>query len=483
LNPPAPPPSAGPGEATETLGVTLAPGQKIDPIDLTNVLRLGGDRELDIAIARQRVFQAIADLSQARALWLPSLFLGPTWYRADGRVQTINGPVENVNRNSLFIGALAASPNNFAAASPGTGYPPLNGFSSVLRFSDAIYEPMAARRLVTGSRAAVNVATNDALLAVAEAYFDLQLASGRLAIAREAVANATALANITESYVRAGEGLEADHRRALAELRHQRKNAQFAGGQLLVQSADLVRLLVLNPRTVLAPVEPAESIVRMIPDEACLDDLIVEGLRQRPELARSQAFVQATLIRVKQARLRPFVPSLALSTDGGGFGGGQNAFFGNFGPRGDTAASLFWELQNLGFTDRAIYRRRRAENRAAELELLQVETQVAADVVQAYEARLAASRQIAESSQTVVEALESLQLNFLNIRQGAGLPSATRPIEVLQPIQALAQARLDYLESVIDYNRSQFRLRRAIGLPCSGSGDHGPAKIEHGTHH
>ena len=40
---------------------------------------------------------------------------------------------------------------------------------------------------------------------------------------------------------------------------------------------------------------------------------------------------------------------------------------------------------------------------------------------------------------------------------------ATRPIEVLQPIQALAQARLDYLDAVLDYNRSQFRLKRATG--------------------
>ena len=33
----------------------------------------------------------------------------------------------------------------------------------------------------------------------------------------------------------------------------------------------------------------------------------------------------------------------------------------------------------------------------------------------------------------------------------------------LQPIQALAQARLDYLDSVIAYNRAQFQLKRAIG--------------------
>jgi hypothetical protein len=33
----------------------------------------------------------------------------------------------------------------------------------------------------------------------------------------------------------------------------------------------------------------------------------------------------------------------------------------------------------------------------------------------------------------------------------------------LQPIQALAQGRLDYLDTVLSYNRSQFQLKRAIG--------------------
>jgi len=36
---------------------------------------------------------------------------------------------------------------------------------------------------------------------------------------------------------------------------------------------------------------------------------------------------------------------------------------------------------------------------------------------------------------------------------------------LLQPIQALAQARTDYLNSVLAYNRAQFRLYRAIGRP------------------
>jgi outer membrane protein TolC len=463
---------AGSGMSPETtppppprrpIDTTLIPGRAVEPIDLANALRLTGARHLDIAIARQSVLQAAADLGQARALWMPSLFFGPTWYRADGQIQTVAGPVQTIDRSGLFLGGTAATNNTFPGPPPGTGLPSLNGFSSVLRISDAIFEPMAARRVVEGNKASVQSANNDAMLEVAEAYFDLQRATGQLAIAREAARNSEDLAEITGSYARLGQGLEADHRRALTELRHRRKDAELASGQLLVDSANLVRLLVLNPGIVLAPVEPPECIIRLIPDGAPLDDLIVQALRYRPELASAQASVEAALIRWKQAKLRPFIPSVAVTFAGGGFGGGPNAFFGNFGPRGDTVASLFWELQNLGFTDVAIMRRRAAEHATARLEQIRTETRVAADVVASYQTRQAAARQIDESREALVEAIESLRLNFLNIRQGAELPRAPRPIEVLQPIQALAQVRLDYLDSVLGYNRAQFRLKRAIG--------------------
>ena len=81
----------------------LIPGRAVEPIDLANALRLAGARDLDIAIARQRILQAAADLKQARVLWLPSLFYGPTWYRADGQIQTITGQVETIDRSSLFL--------------------------------------------------------------------------------------------------------------------------------------------------------------------------------------------------------------------------------------------------------------------------------------------------------------------------------------------------------------------------------------------
>jgi len=467
--PPAPNPASGRDEPlaarSDGLGEPLIAGQVVEPIDLAGALRLAGARDLDIAIAHEVVAQAIANWSEARALWLPSIYLGPNWIRHDGQAQMVEGGVRSISKSALFLGATAAGGASATGPVLAGGPAPVTGLTSILRISDAIFTPLAARQVVSARQFGLQAVTNDVLLSVAEAYFDLQNASGRLAIAREAVANAEMLSDLTESYVRSGKGLPADHQRSIAERDRQRRNIEAAVGQLEIASAELVRIVRLDPRIVVAPLEPPEAMFRLVPDDAPLDELIPTALRSRPELAEAQALVQATLVRLRQARLRPLIPSVAFRFSGGGFGGGVNGFFGHFGARSDTDVNLFWELQNLGFADRAIARRNASEQRAALLQQLKVQDRVAAEVVATHKARLAAARQVTEAGRAVTAALESFRLNLVNIRQAVNLPSATRPIEVLQPIQALVQARTDYLDAVQAYNRAQFRLYRALGQP------------------
>ena len=94
-----------------------------------------------------------------------------------------------------------------------------------------------------------------------------------------------------------------------------------------------------------------------------------------------------------------------------------------------------------------------ADRNTADIDLARVQAQVANDVVVSFKGRLAASEAMDDARASVAEAIESLQLNLTSIRRGAGLPGATRPIEVLQPVQALAQARTDYLGAVLAHNR------------------------------
>ena len=128
----------------------------------------------------------------------------------------------------------------------------------------------------------------------------------------------------------------------------------------------------------------------------------------RPELAAGEgagpggrAAPQAGASSARSSR------RLAVSYSGGGFGGGQSSFFGNFSTRGDAAVSLFWELRGLGLRRSRPCGRSRAENQSAALTLVKVETQVANDVVAAYKARLAAARRWTTLAPEVLKAIES----------------------------------------------------------------------------
>lgn len=442
----------------------LVPDQEIHPIDLAAALKLAGARDLDVAIARSRVAAAAADVRHARALWLPSMFIGPNWIRHDGQAQVVEGPVRTISKSSLFLGATAAGGSSVSGPIPAGGPAQVTGLTTVLRFSDAIFLPLAAEQIVDARQASVRTATNDALLGLSESYMELQRAAGRLAIAREAAAHAERLAAITAAFATTGMGLEGDHRRSLAERNRRLADVEAALGDLEIASTEVVRRTRLDPRLVVAPVEPAELVLEMIDDDLPIDTLIEVGLRNRPELAEARSMVEETLVRLKQAKLRPFIPSLAFRYSGGGFGGGRNGFFGDFNSRSDTDVNLFWESANLGFTDSAVRGRREAERREADLRFCKVQDQVAAEVVRAEKARLATRRQLAQVEAAVPEAIQSLELNFRTIREAAGLPvPATRPIEVLQPIQALATARTDLLEAIIRYNTAQFQLFHAVG--------------------
>jgi outer membrane protein TolC len=211
-----------------------------------------------------------------------------------------------------------------------------------------------------------------------------------------------------------------------------------------------------------------------------VDELIPLALMNRPELAAQQALVQATLERLRQERLRPLVPSVLLrgsstpvtgTLAGGLYGGGPNDFMGNFGARSDFDLQVVWEFQNLGLGNRARVNERRGEHQLSILELFRIQDQVAADVVQSYTLAQSAAGRIKEAEDELRQALDSVEKNLLGVGQtkrltGNVLILVIRPQEVVAAIQALSQAYVDYYGAAADYNRSQFRLYRALGHPA-----------------
>jgi outer membrane protein TolC len=144
----------------------------------------------------------------------------------------------------------------------------------------------------------------------------------------------------------------------------------------------------------------------------------------------------------------------------GGFGGGPNSFFGNFGGRTDFDALVVWELKGLGFGNRALQRERASQQVQAALTAEQIRDMVAAEIVRAYYQVRLRQQQIEAARAQVAATAEALPLNFKGILGGQ-----LRAIEAQQAIQALAAARNQYIATVSDFDRAQFHLLRALGRP------------------
>jgi outer membrane protein TolC len=411
---------------------------------------------------------AAAQLDRAKVLWLPTVYLGVDYYRHDGQIQDVGGNVFGTSKSAFMVGA---------------------GPFAVFATTDAIFAPLAERQVVRARQAELQTAHNDSLLTVAEAYFNVQQARGELAGALDAARRTEEVVHRTEKLAAGGEGILADVDvvRARTEFDRRDQALDTARERWRVASADLIRVLRLDASALVEPLEVPHLRVTLVPLDKPVDDLIPLALTSRPELAAQQALVQATLVRLRQERLRPLIPSVVLrgaSTNpagtlaGGYFGGGINDNLRDFGARGDFDLQVLWELQNLGFGNRALVDARRAENRLSALDLFRLQDRVAAEVAQAYAQGQSAASRLGKAENGLKNAVESANKNFEGLGQtktaaGKVILLVIRPQEVVAAIQALAQAYNDYYGAAADYNRAQFRLYRALGQPAqllSGQG-------------
>ncbi|MCI0458886.1 MAG: TolC family protein [Gemmataceae bacterium] len=426
------------------------------PIDLPTALRLAGANNLQIALAGERIREAQARLETAKVQWLPSLNAGLGYNHHSGRVQDTRGEVIEASRNALFVGG---GPNLGPAPLTGPAGPNPRLFLG-LPLADVLFAPLAQRQQVQAARALRAATFNDTLLEVASTYLDLVLAQGQGAIAEEAITNARELVRLLESRVRAGTAPPADGLRAQAELAERRRQQFQAEEGVRVVAAELVRLLRLDPAVTLFPLEGEPVPLSLVEADAPLPALLAQGFSSRPELAAHQSLVNAALERLRQERWRPWFPTVQVGLSAGGFGGGEGSFLGNFSDRADFDALLVWELRNLGFGNRALQRERASQQVQARLTAEQVRDTIASEVARAYYQVQLRQRQIEAARTQVRAAAEAVPLNFKGIVGGD-----LRAIEGQQAVQTLAFARNQYLTAVIDYNRAQFQLLRAIGQP------------------
>jgi outer membrane protein TolC len=456
--PEAPQPIPGPaGVGLPSSGVDRQVPKSL-PINLATAMQMAGVQPLDIAAATQQVEQALALQLQARVLWVPSLNGGIDYFRHDGVQQNLfTGANFALGRQTFFVG----------------GGPTLS-----VSIADAVFAPLAARRVVDSRRADLQASRNDALYTVAQAFFELQSARGRLLGVDATIVRSQLLVNFTTALA---PSLIAplEINRARAELQSLRQTQQIAIRDWRVASARLAEILLLDPATLLEPIEPAFLQVTFLPVDATAEELMPIALNSRPEIVSRRQQVAAAEQLVRQEKTRPFLPNLIVVSPAtatgllaaGNLSSGPNGSLGSNGSRLDIEIGAVWQLQNGGLGNIGRIRQRRAEMGAASVELTRIVFRVKSEVSQAV-ARLQTARiRVVETEEGVRQAVESADKNFIGLREtsrpaGELLRLIVRPQEVVAALIALNTAYDQYATAVAEYNLAQFDVYRALGQPA-----------------
>jgi outer membrane protein TolC len=427
------------------------------PIDFATALALTAGQNPRIAFAQAQVDQAFAQYSAARVLWLPSLRTGMNYNKHEGEIQDVIGFSFPTSRGAAYGG--------LGAGAVGAGSPAVPGIYAQFHLSDAILQRQITGFALDARQWQSEAAINDQLLETALAYLAVLEALQRKAIAVQTAEHGQELAVITASFFKAGAGTQADADRAAAAAAILQNEVTRADEAIAVASARLSQQLSTDPSYLLAPQEPAVVPIELVRLDAPQGELVATGLSNRPELAASRSLVCEAVSRLRREQHAPWLPSVILGASYGAFGAGIGGRI-DGGERFDFDGVAYWELRNLGFGERAARENAAAQIQQARMREVELLDTVAREVVEA-QAQVQARRKLIDVAKgAITSAEDSYRRNLERIRNAQGLP-----IEVLQSIQALDQARREYLRSVVEYNQAQFRLHRALGWPISGT-DH-----------
>jgi outer membrane protein TolC len=425
------------------------------PLDLSTALRLADVANPTIAAARTMILEALALQTSARVLLVPSLNAGVSYHGHNGNLQRSAGRILNLSQQSLLIGAGART---ISAESIG-----IPGILIYSQLTDAWFEPLAARQRVTGARSHAQATTNDILLDVAVLHLELLGNQAILDAQRLSESQVYEIVHTTNEFFMIGQGRKADADRALAEWRRRRALVQKAEEEVGVSAARLANRLNLDPAVRLHPVGGPIIPLELVSLESTPQELIQVALRQRPDLVERTAQIGEVDAHRKQEIARPLLPSLWMGFSGAAFGGGSNLstpLMGNFAGRTDFDVRLYWTLLNFGGGNLSLIRRREAEVGQAVAErqrmINRVRDEVSASLGQARAARNEIDIARRELASATAGFREDLELSRNNL---------DRPIEVINNLELLADARVNLIRALVDYDQAQFRLWVALGSP------------------
>ncbi len=308
----------------------------------------------------------------------------------------------------------------------------------------------AARQLLAAAAATLDATVQSVFLTALQAYYGAQAARAAVSAALESERASRESLAAAEVRYQVGTGTPADRLQAQTAWSQATLNRIRAEGVLRSAHGRLAKVIGLDAHTPLQldeiPMRP--PMTSFEPDVAAL---IAEARRKRPELRTAEAELQAAQANVAYARAAGR-PTLAL----------------HVGPSWQDVDGLSSKTNSVGltltlpifsgFATRYGIRSAEAQSEVQAARHESLRQQVALDVWEAYQSLTTATQTVRTAADLLASAEHSERVASGRYKAGVG-----NILDLLNAQSALASARLQRIQAMLDWYVSRAALARAIG--------------------
>lgn len=287
------------------------------------------------------------------------------------------------------------------------------------------------------------------VFATAGAYLQVIAAAARVQSAHAQLDTANALHQQAVQQHSVGLIAQIDVNRSRVQMLTQQERLFTLQNDLAKQKINLARIIGIAPN---GQYELADDVPFAPAAAPSVDDALQQAFAHRSDLKAAEAQVSAAQ-RARSAARAERLPSLSLSADYGAIGVNPDQSHGTFSVTGSLQFPI-WQggriEGDIQQADAALAQR--------QSELQDLRSQVEADVRKAYLDLQAAGSQVEVARENIQVSQENLKLT--RQRFDAGVADN---VEVVQSQESVANAGLDYINSVFAYNVAKLSLARAVG--------------------
>ncbi len=404
------------------------------PIDLGTVLKLVETQNLPVAQNKVDIQINRSQMHQAEAALLPSIDGTYNQSRFEGGTQVFGNQTYSVVRTTV--------------------QPQLSASWSINPGGKEIYQILAAKRRKDSTEFQMKETLQQQLSNAAQEYYKLLSAHLQREIAQKSLAEAQAQVDLNEALLKNGRGLKSDLMRSKATLAQERRNLIQAETAFVQEEQALLNRLNLDSDVHLTP-EAAEGKQKLLVDsDTDVSTLITESLKDHPSLHKTEQELKALGVDYKVIRA-DFFPTLTFRSYINQTGPEWNNLTRSNFSGVSVTANL---LQNMGLQIPLRLQEKRGEIERKLLEQKEQVRNIEAQVTTAFLSSKNYEAAIQASQEEYAAAEEAYRLASGRYKAGYGTN-----LEVIDAQTALATARTNVAQAILDYNQAQVQLLEAMG--------------------